>query len=307
MRFPISRRKNHAAAHEAMDPIGDRVAIFQQLLLREFPMEFLLAAEIAQLRSFTFPRGTGLLHATGEFETHCLKRLDDTRAILYELGRHTFYSPQAEAMAAHLNQIHGFYKIPNDEFLHTLSTFIFDVWEFINRYGWRRLTPNEETAIYGVYRRMGELMAIKEIPESFEAFWEWRLAYEKEHQAYAESNHQVAQGFLRGVRQMLPAPLGPLVLPFVLSLIDRRFAGLLGFRYPNRLVRGFFQGVMACRRLLTRYLTIWDRLEFEAVFFSTYKSYPHGYQPLKLGPAKLIARMEAAERQERRPRRDPAD
>ena len=82
MKFPITRRINHAPIHEAMDPADEHVAIFKQLLLREFPMEFLLAAEIAQLRTFTFPRGTGLLHATGEFEKHSLKRLDDTRAIL---------------------------------------------------------------------------------------------------------------------------------------------------------------------------------------------------------------------------------
>ena len=43
-------------------------------------------------------------------------------------------------MAEHLNRIHGYYKIPNDEFIYTLSTFIFDLWAFINTYGWRRLT-----------------------------------------------------------------------------------------------------------------------------------------------------------------------
>ena len=111
MKFPITLRKNHAALHEAMDPFEDRVEIFQQLLLNEFPVEFLLAAEVAQLRSFTFPHGTRLLHATGEFEKHSLKRLDDTRAILYEMGRDSFYSPRAEKMAGHLNQIHDFYKI----------------------------------------------------------------------------------------------------------------------------------------------------------------------------------------------------
>jgi hypothetical protein len=296
MRFPITRRKDHSAIHEAMDPFEDRVEIFQQLLLHEFPMEFLLAAEIAQLRSFTFPRGTKLLHATREFENHSEKRLDDTRAILYEIGRDTFYSPRAEMMAAHLNKIHSFYKIPNHEFLHTLSTFIFDVWEFINSYGYRKLTRNEELAIYYCYCRMGELMNIQDIPETFEAYWQWKLDYEAENQAYAESNHQVAEGLIRGIKAMLPTPLSPFVLPFVLSLMkDRRIADLVGYRYPNRLVRGFFRAFMWGRRLLTRYFTIWDVLSFESVFFSSYKSYPNGYNPLRLGPSNLIKQIAAEE------------
>lgn len=298
MKFPITLRKSHAAIHEAMDPFEDRVQIFQQLLLHEFPMEFLLAAEIAQLSSFTFPHGTKLLHATREFENNSLKRLDDTRAILYEIGRDTFYSPRAEAMADHLNRIHGFYKIPNDEFLHTLSTFIYDVWEFINRYGWRKLTRNEELAIYYCYRRMGELMNIEDIPETFEAYWQWKLAYEEEYQAYAVSNHQVAEGLIKGIKQMLPAVLSPLVLPFVLSLLkDRHLADLLGYNYPNRVVRGFFQAFMWCRRHVNRFLTIWDVIGFESIFFSTFKTYPGGYNPMKLGPTKLIEQMRAQEEQ----------
>jgi len=300
MKFPITLRKNHADLHDAMDPFEDRVQIFEQLLLREFPIEFLLGGQIAMLRTFTFPHGTRLMHATSEFEKHSLKRLDDTRGILYEMGHETFYSSRSKIMADHLNQIHGFYKISNDEFLHALSTFIFDTWEFINRYGWRKLTRNEEISIYLVYCRMGELMNIKDIPGSFEEYRQWKLAYEREHQAYAESNHQVAEGFIRGIKQALPAVLGPFVLPFVLSLIDRRFSDLLGYRYPNRWLRGFFLGFMWCRRHVIRYFTLWDVLDFEAVIFGTYKSYPNGYNPLKLGPTKLIKRMEAREDKARR-------
>ena len=147
MNFPISRRKNFAAKHESLDPQKDQVEIFRQLFEHDFPMEFLLAAEIQQLQSFTVPNGTRLLHATGEFEKHSLKRLDDTRAILYHMGRNDFYSQEAEEMSQHLNKIHGMYDIPNDEFLYTLSGFIFEFKAFVDNYGWRQLTPNEELAV----------------------------------------------------------------------------------------------------------------------------------------------------------------
>ena len=91
---------------------------------------------------------------------------DDFKAavlIVHGLAEH---SGRYAHVADHLNEIHGFYNIPNREFLYTLSTFIYDVWEFINKYGWRKLTRHEELAIYHVYCTMGDLMKIKEIPPS---------------------------------------------------------------------------------------------------------------------------------------------
>ncbi|MEM8858263.1 MAG: oxygenase MpaB family protein [Chloroflexota bacterium] len=297
MKFPISFRRHDAAAyHETLNPEKDQVEIFTRLFKHEFPAEFLLSAEIQQLHSFTFPHGTRLLHATGEFEKNSLKRLDDTRAILYEMGRDDFYSPRAEQMASHLNKIHGMYNIPNDEFLHTLSTFIYDLWGFINEFGWRKLTRNEELAIYHTYVRMGELMNIRDIPESFEAFKEWKKNYELENQAYSETNHLVAEGLMRGAREMLPAVLGPFLLPFVLSLKNKRFADLLGYRYPNILVRGFFRGVMRVRQLFNRLFTVWDVWDFEQALFKNYQTYPNGYNPMKLGPDKIIKYLEKADR-----------
>lgn len=292
MKLPITRRRNHAAFHDTLDSEKDRGRIFEQLIAHEFPVEFLIAAEIAQFRSFTIPNGSKLLHRTAEFEKNSLKRLDDTRAILVEMGRDGFDSPTAATMAAHLNEIHGFYTIPNDEFLYTLSTFIFDVVLFINRYGWRQLTQTETEAIYFTYRDMGELMNIADIPPSFEAFWAWRQAYEREEQAYSAANHQVAMGLLTGLKLMVPRLIRPLLLPFVLSLEDRRFAELLGFQWPHPMVRALFRGAMWIRSHLARYWTLWDVWSFEELVLGNFQTYPRGYEPLSLGPEKLVSLIE---------------
>lgn len=296
MKFPISFRKFDAPEyHESLDPEKDQVEIFTRLFKQEFPVEFLLSAEIQQLHSFTFPNGTRLLHATGEFEKNSLKRLDDTRAILYEMGKDDFYSPRAEMMADHLNKIHGMYDIPNHEFLHTLSTFIYDLWEFIDEFGWRKLTRKEELAIYYTYVRMGELMNIQDIPETFEAFRDWKANYEQANQAYSETNHKVAEGLMQGAKQMVPAVLRPFLLPFVLSLKDRRFSELLGYKYPNVIVRGIFRSAMWVRKQFNRLFTLWDVLDFEQVMFTHYQSYPNGYNPTKLGPDKILKYLEKVE------------
>lgn len=299
MKFPITRRQNSAQKHESLDPEKDQIEIFRQLFEHEFPIEFLLSAEIQQLQSFTVPNGTRLLHATGEFEKHSLKRLDDTRAILYHLGRNNFYSDEAEEMAAHLNKIHGMYDIPNDEFLYTLSGFIFELREFITNYGWRKLTRNEELAVFYTYKRMGELMQIKNIPDTIEEYETWKLKYERENQAYSENNHLVSEGLMRGLKQMVPAVLGPFLLPFILSLIDKRYSYLLGYRYPNVVARGFFKSLMWLRKQFNKWFNLWDVLSFEEVLFTDYQTYPNGYNKFKLGPEKIIKQFEKEESKNR--------
>ena len=292
MKFPITRRrKQFAAQHQQMDPNIDHGQIFETLFTREFPVEFLLAAEIAQIRTFMFPRGSRLLHKTGEFENNSLKRLDDTRAILVEMGRDGFDSPRAKVVADHLNQIHAFYDIPNREFLHTLSTFIYDVCHIVNRYGWRKLTRHEELAIYNVYCTMGELMNIKDIPDTFEAFYEWRVQYEEQYKGYDPANQKITAGIFRGAKQMLPAILRPFVIPFSFSLAEPELPELLGHAPPRPLTRAFFQGVMWLRKQFNKQFTLWDTLSFEELIVNNFKSYPNGYDPLSIGPTKLIKQI----------------
>lgn len=293
--FPITRRKNFAAEHDKLDPYDDRRIILEQLITREFPMEFLLAAEIAQLRTFSFPNGTRLLHKTGEFEKRSLKRLDDTRAILVEMGKNGFDDPHAKSMADHLNKIHGMYDIPNDEFLHTLSTFIFDVQMFSDRFAWRKMTETERMAIYYTYQQMGELMKIKDIPPTPEEFWDWRIKYEAEHQAYSETNHLVAEGLIRGAKQMVPRWVGPFILPFVLSLENDRFAELIGYKRPGPIFRGLVHSVMWVRKQFNKRFTLWDTWDFRDVLLGAFKTYPGGYNPFKLGPDKIIKYLEKQE------------
>ncbi len=291
MPFPITKRQNYAAEHEQLDPIADNATIFEQLFTREFPIEFLLAAEVAQIRTFMFPSGSKLLHRTGEFEKNSLKRLDDTRGILVEMGRDGFDSPRAKTMAEHLNKIHGFYNIPNEEFLYTLSTFVFDVCDFINVYGWRKLTRTEELAIYYTYCEMGRLMHIQNIPDTFEGFRAWRDAYAAEHKGYDLANEKVTNGIFKGLRQSVPWFIRPFIVSFSFSLAEPELPDYLGYRRPRPFVRGFYQALMGIRKRFNRYFTLWDVWSFEEMVTSNFKSYPKGYNPLSLGPTKLIRAM----------------
>lgn len=293
MKLPIRTRRweEHLAT---LDEERDAQEIILTLSNHIFPVEVLLAVEIAQLRTFTIPSISKILHATRQYEDEGQKRLDDTRAILTEL----FTSPRGtddhREMIEHLNAIHSFYKISNGDYLYTLSTFIFDPWLFIEEYGHRPLNAKEKRAIYLFYRELGESMGMEDIPESFDAFLKWRERYERQHQRYTEDNEAVARGMITAVERLLPMLLRPLVEPLISALIDEpAFEAALGLRSAPGMMRRSVRRVLKIRRHLSKHINLFEHQAlWEHPLYKNYETYPRGYDRLKLGPKKVLAAIE---------------
>lgn len=278
----------------ALDPVRDHVRILEILGNHVFPLDILVALELAQLRTFTIPSISAILHATGQYEREGQKRLDDTRAILTEIQRPGLDSRESEEMVAHLNAIHGAYAISNDDFLYTLSTFVFDPDVFVSRWGHRPLTEGEREAFFVFYRRLGERMHIRDIPPTRLGFLAWRRAYEDGHQRYDPANEHVARGMLRALGAHLPRPLGDAIEPLAATLLDDpRATDALGFRRAPGSVESAVRAALRYRRILERRLSLFEHAKFfESPFFLRYPTYPDGYERMRLGPAKVIAMME---------------
>lgn len=299
--FPLSlRTRQHSDDIAQLDPQQDADAIFERLFLREFPLDFFISTELGQLRTFSFPAMSRLLHRTGHYENEGVKRLDDTKAILQEMARDGFNSPHGRVAAAHLNQIHSFYDIPNEAYLYTLSVFIFDPWLWIQQYGWRPLTEKEKDALYHYYRQMGQALHIQDIPDSFAAFWQWRLAYEQENQQFAPSNHQVAMGLINAAKAFVPAPVRPWLPPVIATLLGAPLRQYLGLKHPPVIFQWLVRGLFRLRAIWLRFFTIWDKQDFrESSFITRFLTYPHGYQLHLVGPTKLIRQIHAEQAAER--------
>lgn len=273
-----------------LDPEHDYEAIVFALSNHVFPFEILLAMEIAQLRTFTIPTISKLLHATGQYEREGPKRLDDTKAILSEIHRPGLESRASREMVEHLNRIHGLYRISNDDFLYTLSTFVFDAALFVDKWGHRPMTEKEKDAFYFLYRRLGELMHIRDIPESRAAFFAWRRDYERRAQRYASENEAVARGLLVAVRGLLPPVFAPYLEPAVVLLTgDAGFRDALGLREPDPGLARFLRAFLAVHRRAARHVSLYEHRKFEdSDIYRNYPTYPSGYDRLRLGPTKVI-------------------
>lgn len=279
---------------EALDAVEDAQDIVILLVNHVFPLEIVLALELAQLRTFTIPSISRILHATREYEAEGVKRLDDTRALIGEIFKSPRGSTEQQEMIAHLNAIHGLYKIKNDDYLYTLSTFIFDPILFIDRFGFRKLTEKERDAMFEMYRALGVEMGIENLPASRAAMWEWRVEYERRAQRYSPDNAAVAQGLLSAVRSLTPKPFQGQVERVTAALIDDpKVLAALGMDEAPRWLRRAVRQSMAVQKIALRRVNIFESKGIvDWPLFSGFPSYPNGYERLKLGPRRVIEILE---------------
>ncbi|QNP66549.1 oxygenase MpaB family protein [Streptomyces genisteinicus] len=212
-----------------MDPARDFERIHRLVTQYEFPWDYRQGLGVAFLRDYGVPRISELLDRTQEFERAGQKRYDDTLLFGYELVRDGFDSERARSTARHLNRIHGKYRIPNEDFLYVLATTVVGPVRWINRFGWRRLCPEEVRSIALVGRRTGELMGIEGAPDTYAEYEELLNDYERTMFAYAPANRRVAHATLRVMADWYPRPLRPAAVRMTLALLDEPLLRALGF------------------------------------------------------------------------------
>lgn len=152
----------------SLDPVKDHQRIAFLTSLHEFPWDTTRSLELALFRAFAVAKGTPLLAGTGEFTERTQKRYDDTVLLLAEILEHGYDSPRGRAALRRINQMHGRYEIPNDEFLYVLSTFVFEPIPWNERFGWRPLLPQEKLAAFYFWREIARRMAIRDVPQDYE-------------------------------------------------------------------------------------------------------------------------------------------
>lgn len=267
---------------ETLDPVADCQEIAYLFTCREFPWDTTRSLEFALFRVFGIAKGTPLLVQTGEFVQRTQKRYDDTVLILSEILENGYDSPRGSAALVRMNKQHGRFQIPNDEYLYTLSTFIYEPARWIDNFGWRKVTRTEKLASYYFWCEIGRRMGIRDIPESYEAFEQFNRAFEREHFRYSPDNEVIAVATRNLMLSwVLPGFLWKTGAPFVHALIDDALLAAVGMKpapvWLQRLVRwsvrlrGAFFGLLPPRRrprLLTRIAT---------------PTYPQGYQISDLG------------------------
>ncbi|MGM9511234.1 oxygenase MpaB family protein [Larkinella sp. GY13] len=272
---------------QQLDPRQDYQRMVQLLVGYEFPFDITRALELALFHTYASPRTSALLMRTGEFEKHGQKRYDDTSILIAWFMQYGLNTETGLRAITHMNRIHGFYSIPNEDFLMVLATFIFYPINWINRFGWRKLIPAEEQAFFLFFREVGQRMNLTDIPETIDDLKIFTEAYEAEHFRYADSNRQVADSTVRIVQGWVPKPLRPVVKPVFAALINDKLREAFGYQKPPAWFCGLLEGSFWLRKGPLRWITFepYPKL-VENTFHRSYKT---GLPAIEeLGPTKLM-------------------
>lgn len=274
----------------ALDPVNDHEEILRISAGLEFPWDYIRALELALFRTYCVPSISRLLSKTGEFRTRPQKRYDDTSILMGELLEHGYDSPRGRAALRVVNRHHGHYPITNDDMLYTLSTFIYDPIEWLDKYGWRPLTSHERLAAFHFYRAVGKRMGIRDIPADYDDFLAYKTSFEEKHFVYAPTNREIGQYTVDLFCSWYPFAPRAWTRAFVVSLLDSRMVDAFGFTPPAPWVGVLARFLLRARARVVRYLPPRRRLKLTSSPNRTYPGYPKGYDPSSLGAMSSTAR-----------------
>ena len=178
---------------KALDAETEHEQIVHLTACYEFPFDMTRALEFALFRTYCVPSISALLARTGEFEQRPQKRYDDTDIIISEMIEHGYSSARGARALERMNQIHGRFRIANEDFLYVLSTFVFEPIRWIDRYGWRPMCSEERHAMFHFWREVGGRMGIADLPEDYAGFDTFNRTYERDHYRYSDTNRRIGE------------------------------------------------------------------------------------------------------------------
>jgi ER-bound oxygenase mpaB/B'/Rubber oxygenase, catalytic domain len=270
---------------EKLEPSQDNARIAFLSTTYDFPWDTQKAYELALIRTFAVPNSSNLMVATGEFTERTQKRYDDTVIIISTIGFYGYDSPEGRAAIRRMNQIHGRYQIPNEEFLYVLSTFVFEPIRWNTKYGWRKLSDKEKLAGFYFWREVGRYMNIKDIPETIEDFETFNLEYEQQHFAYHDDNKRLAEATRNlFLSWFLPKSLWGFGSQFIYTLMDKPMREAFGFPEPRLWATWTVEAGFKTRALIARYLPP-RKTPYR---LPPTRTYPKGYDIENIGADKSV-------------------
>jgi hypothetical protein len=269
-----------------LNPEKDYWEIVQLSIWYEFPWDYNRALELALYKTFAVPSISKILHQSKEFEQHSQKRYDDTDILLSHVIDYGLNHQKGQEALQRINWIHSHYPITNDDYLYVLATFVFDTGNWINQYGYRKLTQNEEIAGFKVWQEIGTQMSIQNIPDSLEALKTYYDEYEKKHFIYNKSNEIVAKATEDLMLSWyLPKYLFEFARPFLHAVMQPHLLKAFNFKEPHQLIKLLVSTVLKTRSTIESLNPI--KQPFYRSTMNQYRYYKNSFEVKDLGPDKL--------------------
>ena len=266
-----------------LDPEKDCQEIVQRVGMYEYPWLMRKSLEFALFRTYAVPSIGKILDESGQFSKFGQRRYDDTSLLIAEFTENGYESDRGSRAIRRMNALHGRWQISNDDFLYVLSTFIYTPIYWHEKFGWRTPTPHENRANYHFWAEVGRRMGIKNIPETFEAFEQFHLNYERENFRYTPESRRVGDSTIAIFLNWYPVPLRPVVRQVIYALMDDPLREAFDYPRPLPGIRWLSESALKLNAFLLRNFAPPRRKPFRLTEAPN-RTYRHGYEIEKMGP-----------------------
>ena len=177
-------------------------------------------------------------------------------ALLLSMVEDKLNTPLAQLALHRLNEIHGKYKITNEDFLYILTIFIVEPVRWINRCGFRPLHRNEIMAYHLKYMYIGIQMGIQHVPTTYEDAAMYLDKYEERYMIYHPTNAKLAESTTELFLSKLPSSVHPIARQVMHSLCPTRLRIAMGFPEPSAWAYTVSNSALRIAQLTHRYLLL---------------------------------------------------
>ena len=266
-----------------LDPRRDCQRIVFLLSAYEFPFDMTRALEVALFHTYGSRSVSRLLDRTGQFTGHGQKRYDDTNLLISHFMEAGWDGDPGARAIERMNWIHGHYRIPNEDFLFVLWTFIDFPIRWMDDFGWRAFTAHERDAWFHYWIGIGSRMGMKDLPTTREAFDAFVARYEAREFVFDETSRRTADATVAVMAGWLPSPLRSLVRPVASCLVRPQFRRAVGYPEPSPLLDGLVRALLRVRRHVKRHVSF-ERYP-NLLANRRHRSYPGGAPSIEsIGP-----------------------
>jgi hypothetical protein len=172
-----------------LDPERDYAEIYRLMVFHEFPWDLRVAGKVMIWHLFAVPSTARVVGSTDALTA----RAEETSLVFGDLIEHGFDSPVGREIIRMINRAHHGWDITDEDHRYALAALAVTAIRWLDRYGWRRPTPSERTAITIFYAELGRRMGVPGVPSRYDDLAGYLADRERRHIAYSSEGRRVSE------------------------------------------------------------------------------------------------------------------
>lgn len=227
----------------------------QELLGRltdDLLVDLAIAMELGVLRAAAEPRVAAVFLQTGRYVEDSVRRHNSAMRVVIDVMLNGLDDPAVVATLDRVNKIHSQYSVPDEFMLYAFALLVAEPAIWLNRYGWRQMTIEEESEWSALWTRCADQLGLSNVPQQRSEWAELSNSLCRDLSCSGKHAHTLGD-MARGVFEKRFIRLfRPSAGRLFEAVVDERLRRLLGYPKPSFMAAAATHTVFTLRRELLR-------------------------------------------------------